>query len=174
MNRSGKAAGGCVVGAILAIVVSLAPGLQISGEGLQMLADLEGCERAAYQCSADTWTVGIGHTIGITEGGILSDDNIAQYLVTDVRSAERAVNRYIKVPLTQGQFDAFTSFVFNVGQGNFRHSTLVRRLNAGEGLEACDELKRWVFVSGKDCRFPESNCAGIVKRRQLEYQRCRS
>ena len=63
-------------------------------------------------------------------------------------------------------------FVFNLGGANFCRSTLVRRLNSGDHKGACDEILRWIYVDGKDCRITASNCYGIVRRRNEEHNLC--
>ncbi len=73
----------------------------------------------------------------------------------------RAVNRLVTVPLTQNQFDALISFVFNLGIGNFRTSTLLKKLNAGDYTGAAKEFPPWVRADGK--QLP-----GLIKRRDAE------
>uniref|UniRef100_A0A6M3M573 Putative glycoside hydrolase n=1 Tax=viral metagenome TaxID=1070528 RepID=A0A6M3M573_9ZZZZ len=71
----------------------------------------------------------------------------------------------VKVPMTDGQKAAFLSFSFNVGNGAFCGSTLVRKANAGDMPGACAELSRWVFASGKEL-------PGLVRRRAAERDMC--
>lgn len=61
---------------------------------------------------------------------------------------------------------------YNLGLAKCAKSTFIRRLNAGDP-DACDEILRWVYVGGKDCRDPASNCRGIVIRREEEAALCR-
>lgn len=67
---------------------------------------------------------------------------------------------------------AFLDLEFNIGSGAFCGSTLVRKLNSGDHKGACDEILRWVYADGKDCRIAENNCLGIVKRRYDEHAMC--
>lgn len=78
------------------------------------------------------------------------------------------VLKYVKVPLTQGQLDALTDFVYNLGEGNFRSSTLLKHVNAGNHEAAALEFEKWYRVGGKDCRIPANKCGGIPKRRAWE------
>lgn len=71
----------------------------------------------------------------------------------------------IKRPLSDGQKAAFVSFAFNVGNGAFCSSTLVRKANAGDIQGACTELDRWVYAGGK--RLP-----GLITRRATERALC--
>lgn len=65
------------------------------------------------------------------------------------------------------------SFGYNVGAGAFCRSTMSRKLREGDTLGACNELPKWVYVGGKDCRISSSNCGGIVKRRAAEFSMCK-
>ena len=75
--------------------------------------------------------------------------------------AERAVLRLIKVPLTDGQFDALVSFTFNLGSGALQRSTLRRKVNREEHEEVPAEFLRWVWAGGRKLR-------GLVRRRAAE------
>ena len=83
------------------------------------------------------------------------------FLRQDVAESERAVNQHVHVPLTQHQFDALVSFVFNLGAGNFRTSTLLKKLNARDYDGAAQEFGRWVQAGGK-------TLPGLVRRREAE------
>jgi lysozyme len=69
------------------------------------------------------------------------------------------------VPISQNEYDAYLDFTYNVGIGNFCHSTLNKKLNAGDYIGACKELLKWDKVNGK--ALP-----GLTKRRQEEYEKC--
>lgn len=139
--------------------------LRISNDGLYMLAELEGCRNVGYLCAANVATNGLGHTKTAKLGEFINDTAMAANYLDDVKDAENAVNRCIRVELSQGQFDAFTSFAFNVGQKQFCNSTLARKANGYDRRGACYELERWVYVNGKPL-------PGLVKRREVELTRC--
>lgn len=162
----------CSVMAVLAIVFGQSPGLQTSEQGLAHVANQEGCRLAAYQCSADKWTAGLGHTKGITKNEQITLEQAADYFIEDVAVAEKVVTNAITKQASQGEFDMMVSFVFNLGAGNFKRSTLLKKFNAGQNQQACNEYLRWVYVNGKNCNLKASNCAGIVKRRQIEREVC--
>jgi lysozyme len=84
-----------------------------------------------------------------------------ELLRIDAQIAEAAVVRLIRVPLTDGQFDALVSFTFNLGAGALQRSTLRRRANRGEHEAAAGEFKKWIWAAGK--RLP-----GLVTRRRAE------
>lgn len=166
-----KTSGGCVVAVVLGLVFTTSTELKTSEDGLKHIADYEGCMAEAYQCSADKWTVGLGHTKGVNEGDVASYRDMADWFIDDVQQAERVVDRLLAMNVSQPQYDMAVSFVFNLGAGNFVRSTFLKKLNADDET-ACDELTRWVYVNGKDCRVATNNCAGIVKRRQSEREIC--
>jgi len=112
-------------------------------------------------------TVGYGHTgPEVKPGMIVTETEATEILKTDLVTAERAVKRYVKVQLTQDQFDALVSFVFNVGAENFRKSTLLKRINAEASYdEIAYQFSRWnkSRVAGKLIVL-----GGLVKRRARE------
>lgn len=162
----------CSVGVILGLVFGADTHLQTSQAGLAHIANLEGCRNQTYQCSAGTWTNGIGHTLNVSKHDNVTNEQIADNFIYDVSHAERVVRKYLQVKVTNSQFDVLVSFVFNLGETNFRTSTMLRKFNNKESISACNELMRWVFVSGKNCNKKESNCYGIVKRRVAEKEAC--
>jgi lysozyme len=68
----------------------------------------------------------------------------------DVKSTEDCINFYVKVPLTQNQFDALVNLTYNIGENAFRKSTLLRKLNAGDYAGAAEQFMRWVYDNGKE------------------------
>ncbi|CAK1707452.1 lysozyme [Vibrio crassostreae] len=162
----------CSVASVLAIVFTLDSELTISERGLSHVANEEGCRLKPYQCSADVWTAGLGHTQGVTESTKLTEQKAAELFVKDISAAERVVDKHITQTPNQGEYDMMVSFVFNLGAGNFTRSTLLKKFNQGDHQGACNQYPRWVFVNGKDCRLKQSNCAGIPKRRAKEQHVC--
>ena len=140
--------------------------LSLTAAGLVSLANLEGFSGEAYiPVPGDVPTIGFGSTVGVELGDTISVPAALGRLMRDVGDAESAIGRCVKVPLSQGEYDAYTSFAFNVGGTAFCASTLVKKLNSGDYQGACAELKRWVYVDGRVVQ-------GLVNRREAEYQRC--
>jgi len=129
--------------------------------GLNIIKEFEGLRLQAYKCPADRWTIGYGHTAGVSANDVITEAQATSLLCQDVAESERAVNHYVHGPLTQNQFDALVSFVFNLGVGNFRTSTLLKKLNAGDNDGAAQEFGRWIHAGGK--ALP-----GLVRRREVE------
>lgn len=98
-------------------------------------------------------------------GQRMSDDECLQLLAKDLVKHNNQLNAAVRVPLSDQEHAAYLSFHYNVGTGNFRNSTLLRHLNAGERIEACNQLSRWVFARG--VRLP-----GLITRRAHERELC--
>lgn len=141
-------------------------GLSLSAVGLLTIAKWEGFSDKAYiPVPGDVPTLGFGSTEGVQMGDTITVPKALERLMRDVGVAESAIGRCVKVPLSQGEYNAFTAFAFNVGAEAFCSSTLVKKLNAGDYSGACAELKRWVYVDGRRVQ-------GLVNRREAEYRLC--
>lgn len=118
--------------------------MKLSLKGIQLLVKREGIRTKAYKDTKGIWTIGIGHTgPEVVEGLRISELQAYDWFHTDVKWAEDAVNKGVAVPLTQNQFDALVSFVFNVGAGAFGRSTLRKVLNMENYDEAARQFDRW-------------------------------
>jgi lysozyme len=127
----------------------------------QLTESFEGCELKAYQDGGRVWTIGYGHTYGVTQGMTCTLSQAEQWLDSDYRTAENAVNFYVKPQLSQPEFDALVDFVFNVGVGRFKGSTMLTLINQSQLYLAALEFDKWGLVKGQIC-------AGILRRRQAE------
>jgi lysozyme len=137
--------------------------MKVSDRGLDLIKRFEGCHLDAYVCPAGVLTIGYGHTANVNEGDSITEDEANYFLKKDLETAEKCVNACVKGNITQGQFDALCSFVFNLGCGSLRKSTLLRQLNEGNDMSAAGEFMRWVYAGGK--KLP-----GLVKRRTAEME----
>lgn len=108
----------------------------------------EGCRLTAYRDSVGVWTIGYGHTRGVRQSQTITQDEADALLLDDLDLAAAQVRGMVTVPLTQGQFDALCDFVFNLGAGRLRDSTLLRLLNQGRYAEAAAQFKFWVMSGG--------------------------
>jgi lysozyme len=111
--------------------------------------------------NGDPWTIGYGSTAGVKKGMVITEAEAEARLIRDLTEAETTVERLVTVPLTDNQFGALVSFVFNVGGGAFAKSTLLRKLNAGDYAAVPDQLSRWNKNDG-------AVMAGLTKRRAEE------
>lgn len=127
--------------------------MNTSDAGIAAIKRREGLELKAYPdpgTGGAPWTIGYGHTGRDVKPGMEIDENTAEaLLVGDLASREKAVGRLVSVDLTQGQFDALVSLVYNIGERNFATSTLLRKLNAGDYEGAADEFLRWNRAAGR-------------------------
>lgn len=137
--------------------------MKVSNNGINLVKRFEGLELKAYRDSVGILTIGYGHTHAVKAGDIITGEQADAFLREDLQVAELTVNTNVKVKLTQGQFDALVSFVFNLGSGNFVKSTLIKKLNVGDYAGAADEFGKWVNAGGK--KLP-----GLVKRRAAERE----
>lgn len=139
----------------------------ITQEGLNLIKRFEGFSSTIYICPAGYPTIGYGHVVQTEEKDRFSDgidqEQGEELLRRDSQVAERAVQRLITVPLTDGQFDALVSFTFNLGSGALQRSTLRRKVNRAEHDEVPDQLIRWVWAGGKKLK-------GLVRRRKQEVE----
>jgi len=117
--------------------------------GIALIKEYEGLHLTPYLCPGKIWSIGYGHTRTVHAGMVITPEQADVFLQEDLRLAERAVQRLVTVPLTDNQFAALASFVFNVGIGNFERSSLLRLLNRGWYEQVPAQLMRWNRVSGE-------------------------
>ena len=124
---------------------------RLSDAGRLALEAEEGLRLTAYQDRGGVWTIGYGHTGPEVHRGLTwSRAEADAALAADVAFAESAVSGAVKAALHQHEFDALVSFVYNVGVGAFRGSTLVARLaqSPADFAGAAAEFTKWVHVAG--------------------------
>lgn len=147
--------------------------LSLSATALVGIALHEGYRDEAYiPVPGDVPTIGFGTTEGVKLGDKITPPKALARALTDVQKFEGALKRCVTVPLSQNEYDAYTSLSYNIGSGAFCGSTLVRKLNAGDYEAACSEIMRWTKFQGKDCRIPTNRCGGLAIRREAEYRQC--
>lgn len=132
---------------------------EIYEPGIQLTKDSEGFINYLYNDPADYCTIGYGHLVKLapcdgTEPAELlqgiTDAQGTELLVKDMRRSQLSVIQNIKISLTDGQYAAMCDFVFNVGTGNFRSSTLLKVINAGNFDGVPFQLMRWVKAGGHE------------------------
>lgn len=120
--------------------------MKLSDTAIAMLKHFEGLKLEPYYCSAGVLTVGYGHTgPDVHEGVSITEEEAEALLRQDMETFEHAVLRKTKgVELTQNEFDALVVLTYNIGEGNFGESSVLRHLKAGD-LNACaDSFMKWV------------------------------
>jgi lysozyme len=140
--------------------------LRISDAGVKVLVEREGLKTTAYLdevAQPPVWTIGIGHTSAagppkVTSGMTISEDEAWSIFWTDTERFRAEARKLVTVPLEQHQLDALASFVFNIGTTQFRKSTVLKRLNAGDYPGAGEAILMW------------DKPAAIISRRRGEHQ----
>lgn len=104
----------------------------------------------AYRCPAGVWTCGYGCTKGVNQHTHWTQAEAEEALAAEMHEHEVNVERLVKVPLNQGQFDALVSLVYNIGVDNFASSSLLRHLNAGDYARAASHFADWKYATIRD------------------------
>lgn len=138
-------------------------GRKINQKGLDLIKTFEGLRLSSYDDGVGVWTIGYGHTKNIRSGMTISKEQAERYLKEDLERFEKAVERLVKVQITDNQFSALVAFTFNIGDGAFAYSTLLRLLNEARYHEAAQQFLKWDKAQGKV--FP-----GLTRRRGAEMR----
>lgn len=131
--------------------------------GIELIKEFEGFREEAYQCEAGKWTIGYGHTKEVKEGDRVNREDAERILKDEIKKYEGAISRNVKAPLTLEQYNVLTSFVYNIGIGAFKESTLLKKLNNRDYQGAGNEFDRWIKANGKVSK-------GLVRRRAREKE----
>ena len=135
--------------------------MKCSKEGLALIKKFEGCRLESYRCSANVLTIGYGHTGGVQENDVISQPEADKLLEEDIAKFEDYVSDNVIVELNQGQFDALVAWTFNLGVGNLRQSTMLKKLNESDFASVPFEMRRWNKAGGK-------TLDGLIRRREAE------
>ena len=130
--------------------------------GLELTKSFEKCRLIPYQDSGGVWTNGWGNTHRVTPGVTITQAKADDELVANVQDAVDCVNDNVNVDLNQDQFDALVDFVFNIGCGAFKGSTLLRKLNAGDYQGAEAQFAVWNKIKGVTSRGLDNRRAGEI------------
>lgn len=137
--------------------------MKASVDAYELIKQFEGLRLEAYLCPAGIWTIGYGHTSGVSPNSFITIQEADEYLHRDVAAIEMQLNK-LNLSLRQCQWDAIVSFVFNVGIGNLKASTLLAKIRINpDDNSIIDEFLRWVYANGKVMR-------GLQKRRLTEMK----
>lgn len=134
---------------------------KVSKRGLNLITSFEGLRLKSYKDSVGVWTIGVGHTKGAHAGQKISRATAMRFLRQDVAWAQKAVNA-LRLPMSQNQFDALVSFVFNLGPGILgKEHDIGRLLRAKKYRAAADSMLEY-----RDPGTVEE--AGLLRRRKAE------
>jgi lysozyme len=137
--------------------------MTINVAGLDLLTRYEDFRPKPYDDGTGTLTIGYGHTRSAVMPASVTEEEAQELLRQDLEYFQDVIYRNVLVPLNENQFSALLSFVYNVGEGNFRNSTLLKKLNNGNFRAASDEFQKWNKGGGEVM-------GGLLRRRAAEEQ----
>ena len=131
---------------------SIKNGFVLSQNGINLIKSFEGLELQSYLDTGGVWTIGYGHTAGVTQGQTITEQQAEQYLYSDLQNIISKLNTFInsnKIVFNQNKFDACISLIFNIGWGAFYNSTLASYLKQKDYVAAGNQFTRWVYDNGQ-------------------------
>lgn len=135
-----------------------------SGQAVTLIKGFEGLKLDSYQDIGGVWTIGYGETgQHIGPGLKITAVEAENWLLRRVERLGERILSLVTEDITQNQLDALVSLVYNIGEGAFAHSTLLKRMNQGLPAEAAQEIMKWDHVKGKQID-------GLTRRRLAEYR----
>lgn len=143
--------------------LGLASSLVLAGGGI--VSHFEGKSNNSYLDPVGIWTICYGETKGVRQGDYKTDEECLDSLAEELTDHHKKMMLHIKTPISVKEEAAYLSFTYNVGVGAFSKSTLLKKLNKGDRLGACEQLLRWNKAGGKVLN-------GLTKRRQAERDLC--
>jgi lysozyme len=135
--------------------------MKVNQKGLDLLKHFEGLSLTSYKDIVGRWTIGYGITEGVVPGMVITVEQAQEMLQNALEPREAAVSAMIKVPVTEDEFSALVLLAYNVGLANFKKSTLLKLLNAGDKSGCAKEFPKWNRAGGKEV-------AGLTRRRLAE------
>ena len=135
--------------------------MNISERGLNLIKSYEGCRLSSYKCPSNKWTIGYGHTQGVYEGMVITQEQADKFLFEDVQRFVNAVNQYqSRFNFNQAEFDSLTSFTYNCGEGSLA------------AVMSCCNTKKEI---AEECKLYNRSSDGqilngLVRRREEEYK----
>lgn len=135
--------------------------MKINLDGIKLIKSFEGCRLKAYTDSGGVWTIGYGHTLDVSPGDKITQEQAETFLTNDLIRFEEGVSKVITIPVNENQFSALVSFAFNLGLGNLVKSHLLSYLNDGQYENAAKEFPKWSNAGGMKSE-------GLLRRREAE------
>lgn len=137
--------------------------MKLSDKGIKFMKSFEELRLTSYLCESKVWTIGYGHTAGVRKGQKITEEQAEEFFRQDSAWAEKAVNN-LQLNLSQNEFDALVSLVFNIGEDAWGKSTIRRYLLTGVSkIKIADQFLVWTHSKGK-------YSAGLQRRRLKERQ----
>lgn len=141
--------------------------MEINKAGKDLIKRFEGCKLKAYKCPAGVWTIGFGNTFyedgtKVKEGDVITQERADELFDIIINDFVRMTDLLVKSDVTENNFSALVSFTFNVGTGNLKKSTLLKKVNANPkdpSIKA--EFMKWTRANNVVLK-------GLVRRREAE------
>ena len=134
-------------------------------KAVELIKKFEGFKETAYKCPAGVWTIGYGWTHGVKEGDTITKEKASELVQQEVakiaKQIKATLGTEVFASLTDNQICALIDFVYNLGLGNFKNSTLCKMIKSGQIMEAGNQFERWVKSGNKVL-------PGLVNRRKAE------
>ena len=134
-------------------------------KAVELIKKFEGFKETAYKCPAGVWTIGYGWTHGVKEGDTITNEKASELVQQEVakiaKQIKTTLGTEVFASLTENQVCALIDFVYNLGLGNFKNSTLCKMIKSGQIMEAGNQFERWVKSGNKVL-------PGLVNRRKAE------
>jgi len=141
--------------------------MEVNKAGKDLIKQYEGCKLKAYKCPAGLWTISWGLTFypdgrKVKEGDVITQQQAEEYFDGVVNDFAKQVDVLVKSNVTANNFSAIVSFTYNVGIGNLKKSTLLKKVNANpKDATIPAEFRKWVRANGEVLK-------GLVRRRDAE------
>lgn len=141
--------------------------MEINKAGKDLIKRFEGCKLKAYKCPANVWTIGFGNTFyedgtKVKEGEVITQERADELFDVIISDFVRMTDVLVKSDVTENNFSALVSFTFNVGTGNLKKSTLLKKVNANpKDLSIKAEFMKWTKANNVVLK-------GLVRRREAE------
>lgn len=130
----------------------------------KLIRKFEGLKLNAYKCPSGKLTIGYGHTHNVKPNDKITIETAEKLLENDIKICEKTLSRLCNVQLSQNQYDACIDFIFNLGEGNFAKSTLLKLLNEKKYIETANQFERWILDSNN------KPLEGLKRRRRAEKE----
>ena len=144
--------------------------IKISPDGIRAIQQREELRLKAYRCQAGVWTIGWGHTSGVTAGMVITEEQAQAFLAADLQPIASFLDRENYRGLKPNQYDALASLIFTIGMLNYSRSTLRRLLKAGAPAKDCAaQFLKWKYYTDR-ATGEKKISQGLVNRRQAEYR----
>lgn len=143
--------------------------MKVNAEGYALIKRFEGCRLKAYKCPANVWTIGYGNTfyedgMKVKEGDVITQERAELLAKFVIDQFAITIAPFIKTQLNDNQFSACVSLAYNIGQGNFKKSSVFKKLNVNPNdATIADSFRLWNKAGGQVLK-------GLVNRREAEIQ----